>query len=75
VNAEPSPFGPSGFDDLSYIALDRHNAHLVWGDRRNVTKVKNAPSGMGGIQVYYGRVPFLAVSHGASCGRLQPGEE
>jgi hypothetical protein len=75
VNAEASPAGPNGFDDLSYIALDNNNAHLVWGDRRNVTKVKNAPSGMGGIQVYYGRVPFTAVSNGAVCGRLYAGQE
>jgi hypothetical protein len=75
VNAEASPAGPNGFDDLSYIALDQNYAHLVWGDRRNVTKVKNAPSGMGGIQVYYGRVPFKAVSNGAVCGRQFQGQE
>jgi hypothetical protein len=69
VNAVTSPGGPNGRDDLSYIALDAHYAHLVWGDRRNIVKVKNAPMGSGGIQVYYGRVPFSAVSNGATCGR------
>jgi hypothetical protein len=69
VNAEPSLAGPVGRDDLSYIALDAHDAHLVWGDRRMVAKVKNTPTGMGGIQVFYGRVPFSILSHGASCGR------
>jgi hypothetical protein len=69
VNAESSPSGPNGFDDLSYLAMDRHNAHLIWGDRRNITKVKNAPTGVGGVQAYYGRVPFSAVAGGGACGR------
>jgi hypothetical protein len=69
VNAEASPPGPSSFDDLSYIALDSHYAHLVWGDRRLISNVKNAPNGIGGVQVYYGRVPFSVASHGAPCGR------
>jgi hypothetical protein len=69
VNAKPSLAGPAGRDDLSYVALDAHYAHLVWGDRRNVAKVKNAPAGIGGIQTYYGRVPFSTVSKGAACGR------
>lgn len=69
VNAEPSPPGPTAFDDLSYIALDARYAHLVWGDRRNITKVHNAPTGIGGVQAYYGRVPFSAASGGAPCGR------
>ena len=69
VNAEPSPAGPSSFDDLSYIALDTHYAHLVWGDRRDIAKVKNTATGIGGVQAYYGRVPFSFVSHGAQCGR------
>lgn len=72
VNGVTSPSGPNGFDDLSYVALDRNYAHLVWGDRRDITKVKNAPSGIGGIQVYYGRVPFSVASHGAPCGRQFP---
>jgi hypothetical protein len=69
VNAESSPSGPNGFDDLSYIALDRHYAHMVWGDRRNISKVTNSPTGIGGLQVYYARVPFSALSKGAACGR------
>lgn len=69
VNAKPSLAGPVGRDDLSYIALDANYAHLVWGDRRMVSKVKNSPTGMGGIQVYYGRVPFATVSKGQACGR------
>ena len=69
VNAESSPSGPNGFDDLSYIALDARYAHLVWGDRRNITRVKNAPTGIGGVQTYYGRVPFSVVAQGAPCGR------
>jgi hypothetical protein len=69
VNAETSPSGPNGFDDLSYLAMDAHQAHLVWGDRRNLSKVTNAPTGVGGLQAYYGRVPFSSVSNGAACGR------
>jgi len=69
VNAQTSPSGPNGFDDLSYLAMDAHDAHLVWGDRRNITRITNAPTGVGGLQVYYGRVPFTTVSHGAACGR------
>jgi hypothetical protein len=69
VNAESSPPGPNGFDDFSYLALDDRNAHVVWGDRRNFTKVTNAPTGIGGVQVYYARVPFSAMSGGAICGR------
>jgi hypothetical protein len=69
VNAVTSPGGPNGRDDLSYVALDAHYAHLVWGDRRDLPKVKNMPMGSGGIQVYYGRVPFSLVSKGAACGR------
>jgi hypothetical protein len=69
VNAEPSLAGPVGRDDLSYIVLDAHDAHLVWGDRRMVAKVKNTSTGMGGIQAFYGRVPFSILSHTASCGR------
>jgi hypothetical protein len=69
VNAETSASGPNGFDDLSYLAMDAHYAHMVWGDRRNINKVKNTPSGIGGLQVYYGRVPFTVVSQSAPCGR------
>ena len=61
--------GPGGYDDLSYIALDAHYAHMAWGDRRNLPKVKNAPGGIGGVQAYYGRVPFSLASRGAPCGR------
>jgi hypothetical protein len=69
VNAVTSPNGPSAQDDLSYIALDAHYAHLVWGDRRHLLEIKNEPMGAGGIQAYYGRVPFTAVSDGTPCGR------
>ena len=69
VNTKTSPSGPNGLDDLSYIALDSHYAHLVWGDRRDVTEVHNAPNGIGGLQTYYARVPFSLVSHGKPCGR------
>ena len=60
--------GPVRQDDFSYIQLDAHNMHLVWGDRRNLSRVQNGPTGMGGLQAYYGRVPFAAVTKGA-CGR------
>jgi hypothetical protein len=69
VNAETSPPGNSSFDDLSYIALDAKYAHLVWGDRRLISQVKNAPKAIGGVQAFYGRVPFSLVSRGAKCGR------
>jgi hypothetical protein len=69
VNAETSPPGPAGHDDFTYIVLDAKYAHMVWGDRRAVTKVTNVPGGFGGIQAYYGRVPFATVSKGAACGR------
>lgn len=69
VNAETSPAGPNGFDDLSYIAVDANYAHLIWGDRRNLSKVHNAPTGIGGVQAYYARVPFSALTAGAPCGR------
>jgi hypothetical protein len=69
VNAETSPPGPNRQDDLSYLVLDKHNLHLVWGDRRSIGKITNAPTGRGGVQTYYGRVPFTAATHGAKCGR------
>jgi len=69
VNGETSPNGPAGQDDLSYIALDQHDAHLVWGDRRFIAKISNVPMGQGGVQAFYGRVPFAAASRGAQCGR------
>ncbi|HTV96178.1 MAG TPA: sialidase family protein [Steroidobacteraceae bacterium] len=67
VNAATSPSGYVNQDDFSYIALDAHYAHLVWGDRRMVSKVKNTPLGTGGLQVFYGRVPFSALSGAAAC--------
>jgi hypothetical protein len=69
INAEASPAGPAGNDDLSYISLDAKYAHMVWGDRRMLPKVTNVPGASGGLQAYYGRVPFSAVSNGATCGR------
>ena len=69
MNSETSPAGPAGNDDLSYIALDADHAHMVWGDRRMLPKVKNVPGASGGLQAYYGRLPFSAVSKGAACGR------
>jgi hypothetical protein len=54
---------------LSYIALDKKYAHLVWGDRRDIGKITNAANGQGGVQAYYGRVPFAVASNGAKCGR------
>jgi hypothetical protein len=69
VNAETSPAGPAGNDDLSYISLDANYAHMVWGDRRMLPKVTNVPGASGGLQAYYSRVPFLTVSGGAACGR------
>jgi hypothetical protein len=69
VNAVSSPPGPNRQDDLSHLVLDAHEAHLVWGDRRSISKVTNAPNGRGGVQVYYGRVPFSTASNGAKCGR------
>ena len=69
VNAITSPAGPAGNDDLSYIALDAKYAHMVWGDRRMLPKVKNVPGASGGLQAYYGRVPFSVVAKGAACGR------
>ena len=71
VNAKTSPRGPSAQDDLSYIALDKNHAHLVWGDRRDIDKITNEPMGAGGIQAYYGRVPFSVASKGAPCGRTE----
>jgi hypothetical protein len=69
VNAETSPPGSTTFDDLSYVALDARYAHLVWGDRRNSTKITNAKMGIGGVQAYYARVPFSIATHGTRCGR------
>jgi hypothetical protein len=69
MNAETSPPGPAGHDDITYMVLDDKNAHMVWGDRRALTKVTNVPGGGGGIQTYYGRLPFSVASHGAACGR------
>ena len=69
VNAETSPPGPVAEDDFSYLALDAHYAHLVWGDRRMIGQIHNAPGARGGIQAYYGRVPFSTLSNGAPCGR------
>jgi hypothetical protein len=69
VNAEPSQVGPPGRDDLSFIALDAHYAHLVWGDHRAPAAVPGKPGGVYVPQAYYGRVPFTVMSHGASCGR------
>jgi hypothetical protein len=69
MNAESSPPGPAGNDDLSYISLDAKYAHMVWGDRRMLSKVTNVPGASGGLQAYYGRLPFSAVSNGAACGR------
>ena len=64
VNAETSPAGPAGFDDFSHIALDAKYAHLVWGDRRMLPKVNNVPHSFGGLQTYYSRLSFSAVSGG-----------
>ena len=71
VNAETSPSGPPGRDDLSYIALDAHYAHLVWGDHRlpAATQARNEPPNGKTIQAFYGRVPFSVLSKGAACGR------
>ncbi len=69
VNAKTSEVGPPGRDDLSYIALDGHYAHLVWGDHRAAAPVPGNPKGVYIAQAYYGRVPFSVVTHGASCGR------
>jgi hypothetical protein len=54
---------------LPVSRFHRRHAHLVWVDRRDITKIKNAPTGMGGVQVYYGRVPIAALSGAAACGR------
>ena len=67
VNAETSPAGPPGNDDFSYAALDGKYAHLVWGDRRLQPKVTNVPGGAGGVQTFFGRVPFSVATHGAPC--------
>jgi hypothetical protein len=69
VNAATSPNGPSGQDDLSYVALDRKYMHMVWGDRRDIMKITNTPMGQGGVQAFYGRVPFTLAAKGAKCGR------
>jgi hypothetical protein len=69
INAETSPNGPAGQDDLSYLTLDKQYAHLVWGDRRYISKITNVPTGQGGVQAFYGRVPFSVASKGAKCGR------
>jgi hypothetical protein len=69
VNAETSPAGVPGEDDLAYIVLDDKYAHMVWGDRRLQSKITNVPGGMGGVQAFYGRLPFSVATHGAACGR------
>jgi hypothetical protein len=69
INAESSPAGSANQDDVSYIALDAHDAHLVWGDRRMLTKTPTQDKSNGGIQTYYARVPFTTVTKGAACGR------
>jgi hypothetical protein len=69
VNGVTSPPGPNRQDDLSYLVVDRKYLHLVWGDRRDIGKITNARGGRGGVQTYYGRVPFAAATHGAKCGR------
>jgi hypothetical protein len=68
VNAETSPAGPAAYDDLSYIALDAHYAHLVWGDRRMLPHVTNTAGAIGGMQTFYARLPFSVLSQGAKCG-------
>jgi hypothetical protein len=67
VNSEPSPAGPPGSDDFAYMALDGKNALLVWGDRRLQPKVTNVPGGAGGVQTFFGRVPFSVATRGAPC--------
>ena len=57
VDAKTSPAGMVSQDDESYIALDAHYEHLVWGDRRT-----------GIVQAFYGRVPFSIFTHGKRCG-------
>jgi hypothetical protein len=67
VNSEPSPAGPPASDDFSYMALDSKNALLVWGDRRLQPTVTNVPGGAGGVQTFFGRVPFSVATQGARC--------
>jgi hypothetical protein len=67
VNSEPSPAGPPGSDDFAYMALDSKNALLVWGDRRLQPKVTNVSGGAGGVQTFFGRVPFSIATQGAPC--------
>jgi len=69
VNGATSPPGPNRQDDLSYLVLDAKYMHLVWGDRRSIAGITNAPHGRGGVQTYYGRVPISLAAHGAQCGR------
>jgi hypothetical protein len=69
INAQASPAGSANQDDISYLTLDAHYAHLVWGDRRMLTKTPTANKTNGGIQAYYARVPFATLSKGQSCGR------
>jgi hypothetical protein len=69
VNAETSPAGVGGLDDMSDIKLDAKYVHLVWGDTRAQSRVTNAPGAIGGVQAYYGRVPFSVAAKGAQCGR------
>lgn len=51
--------------------MDANYAHLIWGDRRNIDKVEIAPTGVGGLQAYYGRVPFKTLTGGEQCGRTR----
>jgi hypothetical protein len=70
VNAQTSPVGVQGVDDLSYLALDAKYVHLVWGDRRLQPTVKlTGQDAFAGVQSWYGRVPFSLITHGASCGK------
>lgn len=67
VNGETSPAGPPGSDDFAYLALDAKNAHLVWGDRRLQPTVVNVPGAAGGVQTFYGKLPFTLASKGKAC--------
>lgn len=67
VNSKTSPAGPPGSDDFAYMALDSQNAHLVWGDRRLQPKVVNVPGAAGGVQTFYGKLPFTLATNGKTC--------
>jgi len=70
VNSAPSPAAQSFVggppDDLGYITLDKEFVHLVWGDWRlqpTSLALKGAiADSWGGLQSFYGRVPFDLLS-------------